>query len=300
MHSAMSITIKLSPELKDWILHNLNRGCAPADLIRSMVNEKFEPRIAQGLIEAFVRARNIGANLPEDAVTLELPPPEYQYEAPRLSPGNLIHTADRAIPVLLRFNQPVLAVLGDVLSSQECEQLIELSRSRLKPSTVVDPKTGTNGVAEYRDSEGMFFQLEETPFIAKLDKRISAIMNSPVEHGEGLQVLRYRPGAQSTPHFDFLIPSNATNEASLTRSGQRISSLVIYLNDVIAGGETTFPEAGLSVSPRKGNAVYFEYSNSLNQLDYKSLHAGAPVIEGEKWAVTKWMRERRFIPAVGL
>ncbi|MEA3149622.1 MAG: prolyl 4-hydroxylase [Gammaproteobacteria bacterium] len=143
----------------------------------------------------------------------------------------------------------------------------------------------------------MFFRLGETPFIGVLDKRLSRIMSAPVECGEGLQVLRYGPGTQSTPHFDFLIRSNETNRTSLARSGQRISSLVVYLNDVAAGGETVFPDIGLSDSATQGHAVYFEYCNSLGQLDYKSLHAGAPVTAGEKWVVTKWMRERRFVSA---
>ena len=67
---------------------------------------------------------------------------------------------------------------------------------------------------------------------------------------------------------------------------------------VYRGGETVFPESGFTICPRKGNAVYFEYANSRQQLEARSLHAGAPVIEGEKWAVTKWMRARRFIPAL--
>lgn len=71
-------------------------------------------------------------------------------------------------------------------------------------------------------------------------------------------MLRYDIGGHSAPHFDFLQPSNATNQASIARSGQRVSTLVIYLNDVIAGGETIFPEIGLSVSARRGNGVYFE------------------------------------------
>jgi prolyl 4-hydroxylase len=120
-------------------------------------------------------------------------------------------------------------------------------------------------------------------------------MNCPREHGEGLQVLRYGPGGHTAPHFDFLVPSNPANEASLKRSGQRLSTLMIYLSDVTRGGETIFPQVGLAVSPRKGNAVYFEYANSRQQLDARSLHAGAPVLEGEKWAVTKWMRTRPFI-----
>jgi prolyl 4-hydroxylase len=141
----------------------------------------------------------------------------------------------------------------------------------------------------------MFFELCENPFVSKLDRRIAQLMNCPLENGEGLQVLRYGPGGHSSPHFDFLVPSNATNVASLQRSGQRISSLVIYLSDVERGGETVFPEAGLSVAARKGNAVYFEYSNSRGQVDHRSLHAGAPVLSGEKWAMTKWMRARAFV-----
>jgi prolyl 4-hydroxylase len=43
--------------------------------------------------------------------------------------------------------------------------------------------------------------------------------------------------------------------------------------------------------------VYFEYCNSRGQVDAESLHAGAPVTAGEKWAVTKWMRQRRFVSA---
>jgi prolyl 4-hydroxylase len=122
-------------------------------------------------------------------------------------------------------------------------------------------------------------------------------MNTPLENGEGLQVLRYGPGARTEPHFDFLIPSNASNRASIARSGQRTSTLIVYLNDVAAGGETVFPEVGLNVSARQGNGLYFEYANSRGQVDRRSLHAGAPVAEGEKWVVTKWVRERRFVSA---
>jgi prolyl 4-hydroxylase len=78
---------------------------------------------------------------------------------------------------------------------------------------------------------------------------------------------------------------------------RRVSSLAAYLNDVPGGGETTFSHAGLSVFPQRGNVVYFEYCNSRGQVDAESLHGGAPVTAGEKWAVTKWMRQRRFVSA---
>ena len=297
MPGTMPVTINLTSELRGWLIHNLDRGCAPTDLINNMISQRFEPQIARGLVDAFVSARSAGVAPPSTSIALEISEPVYHYEPPRISQGNLIPTFDRNVAVILRYEKPSIVLLENVLSAQECEQLIELARPRLRPSTVVDPQTGTNTVANYRNSEGMFFRLSETPLIARLDRRISELMNCPLENGEGLQVLRYGPGGHTAPHFDFLIPSNPTNDASLKRSGQRLSTLMIYLSDVTRGGETVFPEVGLSVSPRRGNAVYFEYANSRQELDARSLHAGAPVIEGEKWAVTKWMRTRPFVAA---
>jgi prolyl 4-hydroxylase len=293
----MATNIRLSSELKSWITHNLQRGCLPSDLVTSMVSQRFEPQIAHALISAFVNAHAAGVPVTGDSIEIELDEPDYLYETPRLARGNVIDAGDREVTVLLRLEQPALAVLGGVLSDDECQQLIELARPRLARSTVVDPLTGVNAAADYRNSEGMFFRLAESSYISRLDQRISRLMNAPVENGEGLQVLRYGPGGHSAPHFDFLIPSNTANGASLERSGQRTSTLIVYLNDVPQGGATAFPAIGLSVTPRRGNAVYFEYANSRQQLDGKSLHAGAPVIEGEKWAMTKWMRTRRFVPA---
>ena len=296
----MGMLVNFSAELADWIEHNLARGCGVDALVESMVAQRFEPHIARGLAQAFWHAREEGRAPPQEAISIDAlddQPQPYVYETPRLPSGPVIRTFDRDVPVLMRLARPMLAVLDGVLSADECTQLIALARPRLRPSTVVDPVSGQDTVTDNRDSDGMFFQLRETPFIARLDQRISEIMKCPVEHGEGLQVLRYGPQAKNTPHFDFLVPSHAANRASLDRSGQRISTMVIYLNDVASGGETVFPEIGLAVTPKQGHAVYFEYANSLQQVDVASVHAGAPVHAGEKWAITKWMRERRFVPA---
>jgi prolyl 4-hydroxylase len=293
----MRVAINLPAELKTWIVRNLDRGCEAEQLIQGLIGQKFDPAVARGLIGAFGKARSAGTSITEDSLTLDVDLPAQPLEATRLPAGNSIQAADRSVQVLLRLRRPILAVLAGVLSSQECQELIALARPRLTPSTVVDPKTGLNSVVAHRNSDGMFFQIAETPLVAALDRRFSQIMNMPVSHGEGLQVLRYGPGTQSTPHFDFLMPSNPANQQSLTRSGQRVSSLVVYLNEVASGGETDFPEIGIAVCPRPGHAVYFEYCNSRNELDPLSLHAGAPVISGEKWAVTKWMRQRPFVSA---
>ena len=293
----MTMQVQFTAELRGWILHNLDRGCAEEDLVNAMLGQKFEPVVARGLVNAFMRARRDGMEPPLGSVDIDSEPLPYHYEPTRLAAGNVIRAADRDIAVAMRLERPCVVVLESVLSSDECDRLIALARPRMQPSTVVDTVTGENKMVAHRDSEGMFFRLQETAFIGQIDQRVSALMNRPVDHGEGLQVLRYGAQAKTSAHFDFLQPTNAANRESIARSGQRVSTLVIYLNNVAQGGETVFPELGLSVAPRKGNAVYFEYANSRQQLDFHSVHAGAAVLAGEKWAATKWMRERRFVPA---
>lgn len=293
----MNMLVKISPELSAWITHNLDRGCAAPDLVRAMIEQDFDPAVANALVHAVVHARSAGLPPPEGEVEIEIDEPGFRYETPRLAAGPMIRTFDRDITVSLRLQQPALALLQDVLSADECAQFIALGRERLRPSTVMDPNSGRDQVAMHRSSDGMFFRPEETPFVAAIERRIAELMNCPLRNGEGFQLLRYHPGAQSAPHFDFLTPGTEANDASLARSGQRVSTLVIYLNDVEAGGETVFPEVGLSVTPRRGHAVHFEYANSRGDVDLKSVHAASPVIAGEKWVLTKWMREREFVSA---
>jgi prolyl 4-hydroxylase len=73
--------------------------------------------------------------------------------------------------------------------------------------------------------------------------------------------------------------------------GQRIASVVMYLNTPEEGGGTAFPEVGVTVTARRGSAAYFAYEAG----DRKSLHAGLPVIRGEKWIATKWLRQRPYL-----
>lgn len=192
---------------------------------------------------------------------------------------------------------PMLAVLSEVLSAEECAALIEMARPRLTPSTLVDPMSGRAVVNDGRQSSGMFFLPAENELIARIDERFAAVTGLPTSHGEGLQILHYAAGAGSAPHYDWLQPSSEANRASIARSGQRICTLVAYLNDVPAGGETAFPELGWNVSARRGSAVYFQSCDGQGQLYPASVHHSLPVTEGEKWVATKWTRTAPFVSA---
>jgi prolyl 4-hydroxylase len=291
----MNAVVRFSPDLGAWLVRNLDQGCSPGSLIDTMIAQRMEPGAARSIVQAFVTAIQSQRPVPVDSVPLVDQETEVKSQPSRLGVGPVLKTHDRTIRVLARVQQPVLAVLSDVMSAEECEELIELARPRLKPSTIVDLQSGQDVVAAYRNSLGMFFRLQENEFIARLDRRISELMNLPVENGEGLQVLYYPTGAASAPHVDFLQITNEANRASIARSGQRVSTMVTYLNDVPAGGATSFPELGWAITPRLGNAAYFEYCDSQGFVDWRSLHAGDTVLEGEKWVASKWMRQRTFV-----
>ena len=74
-------------------------------------------------------------------------------------------------------------------------------------------------------------------------------------------------------------------------------TVLAYLNDVEEGGGTDFPELGVTVKAKRGDVVVFH--NTLSEtpapkhpkIHQKSLHAGMPVLKGEKWMVNLWFRE---------
>jgi prolyl 4-hydroxylase len=203
-----------------------------------------------------------------------------------------LDAGDCQVQTVLVGQQPPLVVFDDFLSDEECRALIELAAPRMSRSLTVDVQTGGEETHQSRTSQGMFFERGESELVSRIEARIAHLLGWPVQNGEGLQVLRYAPGAEYLPHFDYFDPAAPGTPAILQRGGQRVATLVMYLHEPEAGGATVFPDAALSVLPKRGSAVFFSYSQP--HPDSLTLHAGAPVLSGEKWIATKWLREREF------
>ena len=63
-------------------------------------------------------------------------------------------------------------------------------------------------------------------------------------------------------------------------------------NDDYTGGETRFPKLDVSVKGATGELVRFNNTDEDMQPLRASLHEGVPVESGEKWLLSKWVRER--------
>jgi prolyl 4-hydroxylase len=204
-----------------------------------------------------------------------------------------LDAGDRKVTVLSVVNHPQVVVLGDLLSPEECDALIAAASPRIARSLTVATKTGGEEVNADRTSNGMFFTRGENPVVRVVEERIARLLSWPLVNGEGLQILQYGPGAQYRPHYDYFDPSEPGTPTILKRGGQRVATLVMYLAEPEKGGGTTFPDIGLEVAPKRGNAVFFSYDRPHPST--KTLHGGAPVLAGEKWIATKWLREREFV-----
>ena len=203
-----------------------------------------------------------------------------------------LEAGDRRVQALAVMHEPPIIVLGQLLDDQECEGLMDAARPRLQRSLTVSLQSGGDEENADRTSQGMFFQRGETELIARIEQRLARLLNWPVENGEGLQILRYGPGTEYKPHYDYFDPAAPGTASILKRGGQRVATVVMYLNDPQAGGATVFPDVQFECLPVRGNAVFFNYSQP--DPSSRSLHAGAPVLRGEKWIATKWLREGRF------
>lgn len=196
------------------------------------------------------------------------------------------------------------------LTDEECDHVISLAKSELKRSAVADNLSGKSTLSEVRTSSGMFISKGKDAIVARIEDKIAAWTFLPKENGEDMQVLRYEHGQKYDPHYDYF-----SDKVNIARGGHRIATVLMYLSDVAKGGETVFPAAeepahrgqhakdedlsdcarrGVAVKPRKGDALLFFSLHPDATTDQNSLHAGCPVLEGEKWSATKWIRVASF------
>jgi prolyl 4-hydroxylase len=180
-------------------------------------------------------------------------------------------------------DSPSVTFVRALFSNAECDYLARAAEPLLAPGKVVHPVSGAFIDDPVRRSDVAAFPLaREDPAIHALNRRLAAASGTRPEQGEPLQILRYRPGQEYRPH----------NDALPTEENKRILTALVWLNEGYDGGETHFPETGLSVRGRKGDALLFR--NTLADLspDPASRHAGLPVTRGEKLIASRWIRAR--------
>lgn len=191
--------------------------------------------------------------------------------------------------------KPRIFKIRNFLTEEECDYLITQSTPHLARSKVVNSDTPDLLDSNARTSTSMFFPIVHSdPILSAIEERISLVTLIPNDNGEGIQVVHYQTGGEYRPHYDYFDPRHPGSIAHIRRGGQRVASFLMYLNTPEEGGETFFPKQSIYMKAVKGDALLFYDCTVDGKVDPLTLHGGAPVLKGEKWLATKWLRQFPF------
>ena len=202
----------------------------------------------------------------------------------------------RSVSRRLRNNPQVQVVEGagtelfcfqNFLNPLECGGLVAMIDADRVPSTVY----ATNDDKYFRTSESCNLSRAH-PFVHAIDAKIDDLLGLKNRQGESLQGQRYAIGQEFKAHHDWFHVEQSYWQDEKKRGGQRCWTAMIYLDQPDSGGETSFPTAGLMVTPRAGMLLAWNNADKDGKLNRATLHASLPVTSGIKNIVTKWYRER--------
>lgn len=187
---------------------------------------------------------------------------------------------------------PIVYVIDDFIDEYSCEHIIALSKDKYKRATVCGDKKGQ--VSNGRTGDNCWIVHDEDLITLEIADKISALVGIPLENSESFQSIYYDKGQQYKIHYDSWDLDNSDKmKRHFKNGGQRLLTVLGYLNDVEKGGGTKFSKLNKVVQAKKGRIVIFqnvEFGN--NKKHIKSQHAGMPVIQGEKYAFNLWFREQ--------
>ena len=260
---------------RDWLIHNRDRGCDRKGLIERAMAQGYERAAIESVLASSQRST---AKASDGAAQLAAVSWLQWFEAP------LTQSAHQ--PRAWRLDTPLAQVyeIPNLLSAEECRNVIEAINSALQPSTV------TRGSKNYRTSRTCHLRQTHADLAAKLDRRFAKLLGVDPRLSEPIQGQRYDPGEYFKEHTDWFSPGTKEFVEHTDCGGQRTWTVMIYLNVVEQGGETCFKRLGRCFTPIPGLGLAWNNLQADGSPNPFTLHEAMPVEAGNKWVITKWFR----------
>jgi prolyl 4-hydroxylase len=182
-------------------------------------------------------------------------------------------------------------VVHNVLTPDECQQIIQKADPKFARSSLV----GIDGPDSSRTSETAWISRDD-PLARKIFDKVCQLTGKDFENCEDLQVVRYKPGTFYRAHHDSCCEDSEACRSFENQGGQRVGTLLVYLNSEFQDGETHFPKHGdVKMRANPGSAIFFRPLGSDEAKCHpKALHAGLPITSGTKYVCNAWVREGNF------
>lgn len=198
------------------------------------------------------------------------------------------------LPSVTHSEEIALHSVDGFISVLEMEYFKIRFAGMLRPSVVAHPETGEPINDPIRDSATVNITPDFVDwFTMDVERRIAAYTDTKSYQGESFNLLNYQPGQQYKPHYDAFLGDSQGVQNILQDGGQRVKTAICYLNSVEKGGETHFSRLNIKLPAKAGQMIYFSNVDESHKLLNNSYHAGLPVQAGDKWILTKWIRESK-------
>ena len=187
---------------------------------------------------------------------------------------------------------PKIAYIKNFLTSNEVDHLIELCEKHKRPSSV-ETLVNNSKPEEQRTSSTAFLKKGMTNQLINIENKAMIVGGVSYNKIEPLQVVVYKKDEYYKPHMDTFSPKST----ELLRGGNRFATILVYLTtlDDNEKGRTIFPNIDLKITPKRGDAIYFENMKD-GQVDYRLLHEGEPLKNTKnKYILNIWIREKEYL-----
>jgi len=206
------------------------------------------------------------------------------------------HTKNFWIEPILEDPEPRIYILHNIATAEECAHLVQLGTKRGMERAQIVPYGGTGLIdSNTRTNTGAWLDFQQDPVVSLLERRMADATGTVPTQGEALQVLHYEKGQKFEAHQDFFDPLTDPEE-NFIPGGNRLATVLLYINAADKGGETAFPllDPPLKLVAKTGDAVLFFNMKPDGDVDRRTKHAGTPPIQGDKWVATKWIHETTY------
>ena len=168
------------------------------------------------------------------------------------------------------------------------EWIIGRSKGRLEAAQMAD----ASGKCVRTATTCRFGPDERDLIIAVLQERAARLLAAPITFHEPPSTIHYEVGQEFRLHADFVQPSVQAYQAELNLLGQRVGTIVTYLNDDFDGAATQFPELSLDFRGDIGEAIFWANVLPDGSPDYRTAHQALAPTRGEKWVLSQWIRAK--------
>ena len=180
-------------------------------------------------------------------------------------------------------------IYENIVTPQEADYIIKTASKDFKDSMTIGGLDSS-----IRKSKTAWLYSSDNIVLGIL-QRVCNITGNPVENCEALQVVEYSPGGYYNQHHDSCCDTSDKCDTFIKDSGQRIFTMLIYLNDDFEGGETEFQNLNLKLkAPKYGGILFRPLSEGSSKCHPLALHSGTPVTSGIKYVCNVWIREAKF------